>query len=250
MIALILGFAIGTLVSMIGGGGGGLFVVVLAMLYGLPEAVAAATSLVVVIPTTIFGSIGHFRSGHVDIAHGLPLLIAGPFGAVIGTIAIVHVGNLLAMRLLSVFLIVLGVQTALSLYRRTRVPRSAHAHRIRGAAWGFLGGLTSGAFGISGSPPVVTGLASLGLEPVRLVGTSIFALTSIAVAGAIAHATAGDVRWDLAFQLAIGSAAGAYMGARLLARLDGPRLRAILRPALIGLIAVAGVMQLIASFRT
>lgn len=249
MTTLALGFVIGTLVSMIGGGGGALFVVVLAMLYGLPEAVAAATSLVVVIPTTIFGSIGHFRSGHIDVARGLPLLIAGPFGAVAGTLAIVRVNNLIASRLLSLFLIVLGIQAGIAMFRSHGRSRSPKHERIAGAAYGFLGGLTSGAFGISGSPPVVTGLALLGLEPVQIVGTSIFALTGIAIAGAIAHAAAGDVRWDLAAWLAAGSAIGAYAGARLLARFNGPRLRAILRPSLLALIAVAAIVQLIASFR-
>lgn len=249
MTTLALGLAIGTLVSMIGGGGGALFVVVLAMLYGLPEAVAAATSLVVVIPTTIFGSIGHFRSGHIDVKRGLPLLIAGPFGAVAGTLAIIHVNNVLATRLLSIFLIALGIQAAVAMFRASHRERTAHQERALGAAYGFLGGVTSGAFGISGSPPVVAGLASLGLEPVEIVGTSIFALTGIAIAGAIAHAAAGDVRWDLAAWLATGSAVGAYAGARLLARLHGTRLRAILRPSLLALIAVAAILQLVATFR-
>ncbi len=74
-----------------------------------------------------------------------------------------------------------------------------------------------------------------------MIGTSIFALTSIAVAGAITHAAAGDVDWKLAVELAVGSAAGAYAGAHLLAKLNSPRLHAVLRPTLIGLVAVAGL---------
>ncbi len=240
-----LGFVIGTLASMIGGGGGALFVVVLAMLFHLPERMAAATSLVVVIPTTIFGAIGHFRGGHVDVRRGLPLLVAGPIGAVLGSIAIGFVNDALATRLLCIFLLLLGVQMAYALVRpRTRVV-APHRERALGVAYGMLGGITSGAFGISGSPPIIAGLGALGLDPVRVIGTSVFALTGIAIAGGITHAFAGDVRYDLALALAAGSALGAYLGARLLARFNGPRLHAILRPTLVGLVALAGLLELV-----
>ncbi len=228
---------------MIGGGGGALFVVALVALFSLPERVAAATSLVVVIPTTVFGSIGHWRNGHIDVAKGLPLLIAGPFGAIAGTIAIRYVNNAVATKLLSAFLVLLGVQMAFAMFRKRRSTAKVRHERATGTAYGLLGGLTSGAFGISGSPPIVTGLVSLGLDPVRVIGTSIFALTSIAVAGALTHAAAGDVDWKLAAELAVGSAVGAYMGAHLLAKLNSPGLHKVLRPTLIGLVAVAGLFM-------
>ena len=230
---------------MIGGGGGALFVVVLAMLFHLPERVAAATSLVVVIPTTIFGAVGHFRGGHVDVPRGLPLLVAGPVGAVLGSVAMLHVNDALATRLLCAFLLLLGVQMAFALFRQKRRTVAPHRERALGIFYGMLGGITSGAFGISGSPPIVAGLAALGLDPVRVVGTSVFALTGIAVAGGITHAFAGDVRYDLALALAVGSAVGAYVGARLLARFNGPRLHAVLRPTLVGLVALAGLLELL-----
>ncbi len=150
---------------MIGGGGGALFVVALVALFSLPERVAAATSLVVVIPTTIFGSIGHWRNGHIDVAKGLALLIAGPFGAIAGTIAIRYVENAVATKLLSAFLGLLGVQMAIAMFRKRRPSAGIRHERATGIGYGLLGGLTSGAFGISGSPPIVTGLVSLGLDP-------------------------------------------------------------------------------------
>jgi uncharacterized membrane protein YfcA len=70
-----------------------------------------------------------------------------------------------------------------------------------------------------------------------LIGSEIaFAAIMVPIAAA-GHAAFGNVDWKLAAELALGAVPGAYIGARLCAHVG----ESALRPAVIGILAYAGV---------
>jgi len=47
---------------------------------------------------------------------------------------------------------------------------------VKGLVFGLLGGLMSGMLGVSGTPPILAGLYSMGLSSLEVVGTSVMVL--------------------------------------------------------------------------
>ena len=70
----IIGFFIGLIIVSLGGGGGAMYVGILSGLCGLPPDVAASTSLVTAMPTTLAGTLSHWRAGNVNFRLGLCVL--------------------------------------------------------------------------------------------------------------------------------------------------------------------------------
>ena len=87
MIALpIVGFLIGLLIISLGGGGGGIYVGILTAFFNVPPAIAAATSLATIIPTTTIGTISHWKAGNVNRTLGLIMIIGAGVGAIVGSL--------------------------------------------------------------------------------------------------------------------------------------------------------------------
>jgi uncharacterized membrane protein YfcA len=80
--ALICGLSVGLLSGLVGIGGGVLLVPILLYIFKLDAHLAAGTSLAIVIPTAVVGSIVHFTKGTIDWP--LALLIAT--GSIAGSI--------------------------------------------------------------------------------------------------------------------------------------------------------------------
>ena len=83
---------------------------------------------------------------------------------------------------------------------------------VKGLVFGLLGGLMSGMLGVSGTPPILAGLYSLGLSSLEVVGTSVMVLFFIAVTGVITHSALGAMNWLLVLLLASGTITGAILG--------------------------------------
>ncbi|WP_243074517.1 sulfite exporter TauE/SafE family protein [Microbacterium sp. SS28] len=64
---LVLGVATGTIAGLIGVGGGIIVVPALMLLFGTSDLVAKGTSLLMMIPTAISGTVGNLRRGNVDL---------------------------------------------------------------------------------------------------------------------------------------------------------------------------------------
>ncbi|MBX3067149.1 MAG: sulfite exporter TauE/SafE family protein [Cryobacterium sp.] len=64
---ILLGFATGVLSGLLGIGGGVFVVPMLMILFGLGDLVAKGTSLLMMIPTAITGSVANYRRGHTDL---------------------------------------------------------------------------------------------------------------------------------------------------------------------------------------
>lgn len=91
---------------------------------------------------------------------------------------------------------------------------------------GFLGGLTSGLFGVGGGVVFVPLLVLLmNFNPHLAVGTSLVAIVPTALVGASRHFSEGWVDFRTAIALALLAMVGAWLGAEISLRLDAAILR-------------------------
>ena len=113
-IGLVAGFAAGLL----GVGGGIVMVPAMVLLLGFDQHVAQGTSLLVIIPAALAGSVTHYRHGRVSLRNAALLAAGGIGGAVVGSISALSVDDTLLRRLFGVFLLVVAAQMVLGRRRR------------------------------------------------------------------------------------------------------------------------------------
>src|SRR5213592_926769 len=84
LMALVVGAIAGILSGLLGIGGGAIMVPAMTLLMGMSQHLAQGTSLLVIIPTAISGSITHFRMGNIQLETAGWLSVGGVVGAVAG----------------------------------------------------------------------------------------------------------------------------------------------------------------------
>lgn len=242
---------------MFGGGGGGFFVPVLILIFGVTPQVAIATSLASVLPTTAVSTISHFRQGNVDIRTGLILGIGGIIGTLIGAnIANIIPPNLL-QKILGIFTLIMIIPLLRSLIQRRKKLKEKTGDkgekltltgpkRVIASFFGVAGGLLAGVFGISGTPPIVAGLYSLGLPAVMVVGTSVFVLIFNSLAGIGGFYLLGRLDLTLIILLGGGAAVGAFIGPLLLKKINPKTFEKIYGPVLVITMVIFGLSLLLA----
>lgn len=120
-IALVgVGVGTGILAGLIGVGGGVIVVPVLMLAFGTSDLVAKGTSLLMMIPTAISGTIGNIRHRNVDLRAalviGLSACMTTALGAWLATIVDPAAGNIL----FAAYLVVIAVQMAMKAIRGRR----------------------------------------------------------------------------------------------------------------------------------
>ena len=101
MIGLLAGLASGCF----GIGGGALIVPALTLFCGVPYQVAVGTSLALIIPITLAGSVTHWKMNTLDWKIAIACAFTGMVGAVAGSLLIQKIPELAARRAFSVFLL-------------------------------------------------------------------------------------------------------------------------------------------------
>ena len=117
-IALVgVGVGTGILAGLIGVGGGVIVVPVLMLAFGTSDLVAKGTSLLMMIPTAVSGTIGNLRNSNVDLRAALLIGVSActttALGAWLATIVNPTVGNIL----FAAYLVVIAVQMAIKAIR-------------------------------------------------------------------------------------------------------------------------------------
>lgn len=117
---IVLGLVTGVLAGLLGVGGGVVVVPALMLLFGTSDLVAKGTSLLMMIPTAISGTVGNIRRRNVDIVAaaivGGAACTTTALGAWIATIVDPLLGNIL----FAAFLTVIAVQMAIRAVRGRR----------------------------------------------------------------------------------------------------------------------------------
>lgn len=93
------GFVVGVLSGLLGVGGGVIVVPVLMLLFGVSDLIAKGTSLLMMIPTALTGTVANYRRGNVDLRAaavvGTLAVVASVLGAAVSTVLPPALGSLL-----------------------------------------------------------------------------------------------------------------------------------------------------------
>ena len=109
-LAFLVGAVAGVLSGLLGIGGGAIMIPAMTLLMGLSQHVAQGTSLLVIIPTAVSGSITHLRMGNIRLATAGWLSLGGVVGAVAGaSLALASPDQVLRL-LFGGYLILTGLQ--------------------------------------------------------------------------------------------------------------------------------------------
>ncbi|WP_092666647.1 sulfite exporter TauE/SafE family protein [Agrococcus carbonis] len=107
---VVLGFVTGVLSGILGVGGGIVIVPMLILLFGLGDVAAKGTSLAMMIPTAISGTIGNLRRKNVDLVAALIVGLAACVTTALGAAAAVALDPQTASIIFGAFLVVLIVR--------------------------------------------------------------------------------------------------------------------------------------------
>lgn len=118
-----LGVVTGILAGLLGVGGGVIVVPVLLLLFGTSDLLAKGTSLLMMIPTAISGTVGNLIRKNVDLPAaaiiGVAACVTAPVGTWLATLVDPQLGNIL----FAAFLVIIAVQMAVRAIRGRRAAR-------------------------------------------------------------------------------------------------------------------------------
>jgi uncharacterized membrane protein YfcA len=232
----LIGVAASILGSLVGLGGGFIIVPVLRIAFGVPPAVAAGTSLVMVLANTAAATFGYLRNRTVDLRLAIPFTLGAIPGSIVGVLVVQRstpIGFDIA------YGCVLIMNALLVMRRRSMASRApeertfAHDPRV-GVAAGFGVGFFSSLFGIGGGVVMIP-LLLIGarMAPHIVTATSAFVITTTSPVGVVTHVLGGDVDWPFAIPLVLGGIVGGSIGPAIAKRVSSPRLITLLASALI-----------------
>jgi uncharacterized protein len=107
---LAIGLAAGFLAGLLGIGGGIIIVPALVLLLGFDQHLAQGTSLVVIIPAALAGSVTHYRRGGLQLRDAAFVAAGGVVGAAIGSLSALSLDDVLLQRLFAVVLLVVALR--------------------------------------------------------------------------------------------------------------------------------------------
>lgn len=241
----------GLTLGLIGGGGSILTVPILVYLFGIDPLTATGYSLCIVGVTALFGSLNHFRLGHVEARAALLFGVPGVLGVTLtrrlllprlpDPVFTAGGWSLPLGVLLLVLLAVLMVFAARYMLRPSEVaePRQDPVNMPGLVARGFLTGSLTSLVGAGGGFLIVPALAAFARLPVKqAIGTSLLIIAANGLIGAAVdpHLRANaDGRLLIAFTAV--AIVGTVIGSQVSRSIPGERLR----PAFGWFVLVMGV---------
>ncbi|HEX8526919.1 sulfite exporter TauE/SafE family protein [Allosphingosinicella sp.] len=262
-----LGGVVGLLTGMIGVGGGFLTTPIL-IFFGIPPAVAVASSTTQITGTSISGVLAHTRRKGVDYRMGAVIIAGGVVGSLVGGLLfrilqdlgqIDTVISLLYVILLTGIGLLMAKESATSLEMikpragarpprrhnpmiamlpmRWRFYRSGlYISPLAPLGLGFISGMLTVLLGVGGGFIMVPAMIYLlGMSAQVVVGTSLLQILFVTAVTTLVHATTTrSVDIVLAILLLIGSVIGAQYGARLAQRMKPELLRMFLAIVVLG----------------
>lgn len=117
---VVLGLITGVLAGLLGVGGGIIVVPVLMVAFGISDLIAKGTSLLMMIPTAISGTIGNLRRKNVDVLGGLLIGLSAAATTAVGAWIAVHTDPRLANALFAGYLVFIAAQMAMKAVKGRR----------------------------------------------------------------------------------------------------------------------------------
>ncbi|MBP2046466.1 sulfite exporter TauE/SafE family protein [Methanobacterium aggregans] len=197
---LITGLFVGFASGLLGVGGGFIMVPVQFFLLTsigidptLAIRIAFGTSLAVILPTALSGSLGHSRRGYVMIRPAVFMGIAGFTGAVIGAVISSHAPEDILRFLFGFLAIGAAFWMLTANYSPNEIRTENNEKKVYYyILWGFVAGIASGLLGIGGGILIVPILIILmGFGAHKAIGTSSAVIIFTAVGGIISYSFSG-----------------------------------------------------------
>ena len=246
IIYLLLGGLISVLSGFFGVGGGFILTPIL-LLVGFSPLEAITTSLFFTVGTSISGITAHIRLKNILWKEGL---IMGASGIVATQLARPLVYALEARGwdevVIPFLYIILLLYFAIKMIRQGKktddgnpVPTSFSITKL--LAVGFVGGFVSATLGVGGGfiivPLIIT---SLGFDPKKAVGTSLFAVLLIVSVGFISYVVNTEINYIIGLMLIAGTLVGSQFGARMTGYFENREMNTML--GLLYLATLAGAL--------
>jgi uncharacterized membrane protein YfcA len=255
-IALVLiAFGAGVISAVIGVGGGFLVVPILVLVFGLSSHQAVGTSLVMIIFTALSSTFAYAWQRRIDYKAGLALTLGTVPGAIIGAYITKFITAKGLASLFGVFLIIVAIQMIMTSGKEEETSenpatgtRGWHrklvdsrgisfeymANMRFGVVLSFLGGFTSGFFGVGGGAVMVPVMAlGVGIPIHVAVATSMFIMIFTSISGTAIHLVLGHILFEYAACLIIGIIGGTQLGALVARKLKAKTLRRVFGISLI-----------------
>jgi len=267
LLVIALGGVVGLLTGMIGVGGGFLTTPIL-IFFGIPPAVAVASSTTQITGTSISGVLAHTRRKGVDYRMGAVIIAGGIAGSLVGgflfrllqnmgqidtVIALLYVVLLTSIGVLmakeaATELEIIGKKDGAKPHRRhnpliAMLPMRWRFYRsglyispLAPLGLGFLTGMLTVLLGVGGGFIMVPAMIYLlGMSAQVVVGTSLLQILAVTAATTMIHATTTrSVDIVLAVLLLLGSVVGAQYGARFAQKMKPELLRMFLAIVVLG----------------
>jgi len=237
LLTLGIGFFSGVLSGAFGIGGGVVTTPAIRLILGLPALIAVGTPLPVIVPSAVTGAWNYYRNNVIGLRIGVAIGVVGSVFAVAGALATQYVGGRVVLIATAAIILWTAGDMVLQAISPPRVALEAaeesDAARPVGEPstrrpdestipWGWVAiiatvtGLYSGFLGLGGGfilVPLLTRFLHFSIK--RAIGTSLLAISILAVPGTITHAWLGHVEWLLALVLTLGVIPGALVGSRI-----------------------------------
>jgi uncharacterized membrane protein YfcA len=261
LMIIALGGVVGLLSGMVGVGGGFLTTPIL-IFYGIPPAVAVASSTTQITGTSVSGMLAHHRRKGVDYRMGGVLIGGGMLGSVAGggLFRLLQKTGQIDTVIAFLYVVLLGsigilmakeAATALKIINPTKQPKTRRRHNpliamlpmrwrfyqsglyispLAPLALGFLAGVLTVLLGVGGGFIVVPAMIYLlGMSASVVVGTSLMQILAVTAVTTLIHAvTTKSVDIVLAILLLLGSVVGAQFGVRFAQKVKPELLRMFL----------------------
>ncbi len=239
IVLLLIGFAVGTLGTLIGAGGG--FILVPILIITNPQLspdIITAISMAIVAANAISGSFAYARSGRIDYKAGIVFALFTIPGSVLGVYTTAYIPKTafhiifgVLLILLAVFLFISKKQILVSVSRVPDLKSHFKHHEItdkagityaytfnqyRGIIISIVVGYISPLLGIGGGIIHVPALVNWLNFPVFVAtATSHFILAVMSTVSVVTHIVQGSYRDPIVLRMVLGISAGAIAGAQL-----------------------------------
>ncbi len=233
IVVIVFGLAVGVFGGMFGLGGGVIMIPVLLYVFKKNIHAAAATSLAVIGPMAVSGTIGNILSGTIVWPAFLFLSAGSIAGAYFGAHMSKKIPQDLLRKMLGIFVLVIALSMVFLPSRAQAVSGfSGSVSLLAGLVMIFSGlavGVFSGLFGLGGGVimnPLM--LFGFGFTAHQTVATSLAVIVPTSLSGTLKQFRQGHIDLRLAGLLSAGACVGAFAGAKLKEHINNNDLKVLL----------------------
>lgn len=187
--------------------------------FGFPINTAKAFALFANTLSLIAATFDNLRSDRIDLALGLPIILAASLFAPVGAFVSTLIEPKVMMVVFAAFLLYVGVNALLPNRRPTAKDRERPDRRPRRSQLvgiGATAGLFSGLLGVGGGNVIAAMMLWMGSNAKKVAVITALAVPFSSFSGFVTYALAGCIAWHVLATIGVAAAAGGYAGNKTL----------------------------------